>query len=209
MNLPTKDKEGKPYISYSQVSTFIKSPKEYIQKYFFKEPISFTAYLDFGSKVGEALEKNDFSAFEKDEEITLKKVIRLDEFEREVKYDFGEFYTIGYIDTNTKDLSYIIDYKTGSMDKESEYKKEEYIQPLIYAMSIEQETGKLPEKAEVVLIERYGNAFKGEILTVGQNIKHIPISITKDRIENTKQLILSTVKQIEQYYNVFLKLNTL
>ena len=30
----------------------------------------------------------------------MKRITRLDEFEREIKLDFGDFYVKGYIDTN-------------------------------------------------------------------------------------------------------------
>lgn len=207
MLLPKIDKEGIPYLSYSQINSFITNKKEYIKSYFFNEPISFTAYLDFGNKVGRALENNDFSEFEKDEETTLKKVMRLDEFEKEIRVDFEDFYVKGFIDTNTKDLDYFIDYKTGGTNKVSEYQKDKYIQPQIYALGIEQETGNLPKKAEVILIERLGNAFKGEKLSVGKEIIHIPIDITRDKIEKAKKLVIDTAKEIEHYYKIFLKLN--
>lgn len=207
MILPKIDKEGKPYLSYSQISSFLKNKKEYIKSYFFNEPIQFTAYIDFGSKVGKALETNDFSEFEKNEQEVLKKVPRFDEFEKEIRVDFGEFYLKGFIDTNKKNLTYFADYKTGGVNKVDEYKKEDYLQPLIYAEGIRQATGKLPKKAEVILIERLGNAFKGEPLVVGKEIIHIPIDISEERIAYAKQLIEKTAKEIEHYYKVFLKLN--
>ena len=208
MHLPKVDKNGMPYLSYSQISSFIKNKKEYIKSYFFNEPIAFTAYLDFGNKVGTALQHNDFSDFSEEEQLTLKKVKRLDEFEKNIRVDFGDFYVTGFIDTNNKTLNHIIDYKTGSANKVDEYTKDTYIQPHIYALGIEQEKGKLPKKAEVILIERYGNAFKGEPLTVGKEIIHIPIDISKERLEYAKQLVIDTAKEIEYYYKLFLELNS-
>lgn len=207
MLLPKIDKDGVPYLSYSQISSFIKNKKDYIKSYFFNEPIEFKAYIDFGSKVGVALEKNDFSLFSEEEQETLKKVERLDEFEKEIRVDFGSFYVKGFIDTNTKKLDKFFDYKTGSLNKEEEYKKDTYIQPHIYALGIEQETGKLPKKANVILIERMGNAYKGETLVVGKNIISIPIDISKERLDYAKQLVIDTAKEIEHFYKIFLKLN--
>ena len=59
--LPRVDKEGKCYISYSQHSKWKRDKKDYIKSYFFGERFEGNAYTDFGSKVGEALENNDFS----------------------------------------------------------------------------------------------------------------------------------------------------
>ena len=207
MLLPKVDKDGVPYLSYSQISSFLKNKKEYIKSYFFNEPISFTAYLDFGNKVGRALEKNDFSDFDQEEQLVLNKVPRLDEFEKEIRVDFGEFYIKGYIDTNDKKLNHIIDYKTGSLNKVAEYEKDSYIQPQIYALGIEQETGKLPKKAEVILIERLGNAYKGEPLVLGKEIIPIPINISRARVNEVKDIVINAAKEIEHYYKIFLELN--
>ena len=207
MILPRKDKNGKYYISYSQISSFLKNRKEYIKSYFFNEPIAFTTYIDFGSKVGEALEKNDFSLFSKEEQETLKQVKRLDLFEKEIALDFGEFYVKGFIDTVDRDLSMLIDYKTGALNKIKEYEKDEYIQLILYALGIEQEIGKLPEKLQVQFIERVGNPFKGEPLKIGDNIVEINIELTQERINAAKELVLKVTKEISDLYTVFLKLN--
>lgn len=209
MILPKKDKNGIPYLSYSQVSSFIYNKADYIKNYFLKEPIQFRSYIDFGSKVGGALENNNFSAFDKDEQETLKKVTRLDEFEREIRLDFPEqgFYVKGFIDTNTKKLDHVIDYKTGGVNKVAEYEKDGYIQGLLYALGIEQHCKKLPKKVEVVLIERYGNAFKGEPLKVGKIITHIPIDISAKRLKYAKELVIDTAYEISKYWVMFNKLN--
>ncbi len=207
MILPKIDKHGKPYLSYSQINSFLYNKKDYIKSYFFNEPIQFTAYIDFGSKVGKALETNDFSDFSEEEQQTLKRVPRLDEFEKEIRVDFGEFYLKGFIDTNSSDLTHFMDYKTGAAKKVTEYQKDDYIQPHIYALGIEQETGILPKKADIILIERYGNAFKGEPLTVGKEILPVPIDISRERIEYARELVIKTAKEIEHYYKIFLKLN--
>ena len=92
MNLPRKDKDGISRLSYSQISLFKRSKKEYYESYIEGKPFEGNEYTDFGSKVGEALEHNDFKAFKKDEQETLKKVKRLDEFERMVKLNYDGFY---------------------------------------------------------------------------------------------------------------------
>ena len=118
MNLPRKDKDGISRLSYSQISLFKRSKSEYYESYILGKPFEGNEYTDFGSKVGEALENNDFKGFKKSEQTTLKNVIRLDEFEREVRLNYEGFYVLGFIDTNSKDFSKIIDYKTGGFNKE-------------------------------------------------------------------------------------------
>lgn len=208
IDLPKKDKEGKSYISYSQHSKWKYSKKDYIKAYFFGEKFEGNAYTDFGSKIGEALEKNDFSAFNKIEIKTLNKITRLDEFEREIKLNLDGFYVLGYVDTNDKDCDILIDYKTGSLDKAVEYEADKYDQLVIYAAAIEQETGKLPSQAHVELIERVGNAFRGEELSLGNEVIQIPQDISPERVKRAKEEVVKVANEISDYYRVYKLLNS-
>lgn len=207
MDLPRKDSEGNNYLSYSQVSKWKDSKKDYIISYFFGERFEGNAYTEFGSLIGEALETGDFSEFSRKEKQVLKKVTRLDEFEREIKLDFEDFYVLGFIDTNDKDCKVLIDYKTGAMNKVSVYEADSYNQLGIYAAAIEQETGKLPESAHVELIEREGNAFRGEKLVLGSEVVKIPQDISKENIESIKEVVKKTAEDISEYYRVFNLIN--
>jgi hypothetical protein len=209
LKLPKIDENGIGMYSYSQHSKWFKNKKEYIRSYFFGESFDGNAYTDFGSAVGEALEHNDFSDFDSKQTKTLNKVTRLDEFERSIKLDFPEFnfYIRGYIDSNDTELTTLIDYKTGALDKESVYSADSYDQLAIYAGAIQQETGKLPTEAYVELIERLGNPWKQEPLTVGNKIVKIPQDISEENIEKVKLKIIKGAKEISSYYKVFNKLN--
>lgn len=205
--LPRKDKTGKPYISYSQINSFLRDRKEFIKSYFYGQPIQFTAYIDHGGKVGRALETNDFSAFDKDEQKTLKKVKRLDIFEKEIAVDYGDFYLKGFIDTIDKKYTELCDYKVGTEKKIAEYQDPKYVQTVLYAKGIQQETGKLPKKTGVILIERTGNAFRGEELKIGKQIWEIPLEISQKRIKFADELVRDTANEISKYYKTFLKMN--
>lgn len=209
MILPKKDKEGNYFLSYSQINSFLTNKKEFIKNYIYKQPIEFTAYIDFGLDIGRALEKNDFSKYTESEQNLLKKIKRLDIFEKEIRLDFPEhkFYLKGFIDTCDKKLTKVWDYKTGTEKKIVEYQKPDYIQPLIYALGIQQETGKLPKELGVVLIDRKGNPFKGEKLTLGETFWEIPLEINKERLEYTKNKVIEVAYEISKYYQVFQKLN--
>ena len=207
--LPRKDKEGNCYISYSQHSKWKYSKKDYFKSYFVGERFTGNAYTDFGSKIGEALENNDFSAFDKVEIKTLKKVTRLDEFEREIKWNLDGFYVMGYIDTNDKDCKILIDYKTGDLNKVATYEDDKYDQLAIYAGAIAQETGTLPEQAHVELIERTGNAFRGEELALGKEVVSIPQDISAKKIEKVKAEVIKVATEIADHYAVFNKMNSI
>ena len=210
IDLPKKCKRtGKPMISYSQLSSFLKNKRDYFRKYFFNEPTEDNSYFEFGRRVGQALEKGDFSAFTNEEQEFLKTLPRYDEFEREILLDCGEFVVTGYIDSNASDLSKILDYKSGTAKKKEEYESPDYIQLLIYALAIKQETGRLPEKTTIILYDRIGNAFKGEELKLGNEFWEIDLPVTEERCEEVMEKLNATVKKISDYYSVFLKLNQL
>lgn len=205
--LPRQDKEGNYYLSYSQISTWLKNKKEYMRNYFFGEDIQFTAYIDFGSMIGKALETNDFSSFTEVESKFLSTIPRLDLFEREIVLNMEGFYVKGFIDTIDEKLTHVVDYKTGTEKKQAEYKKDEYIQPLIYALGIQQETGTLPEKATIYVIDRKGNAFRGEPLELGNEYWEVNIPLTKEKLQYTYNVIEEVAKEISEHYMLFLQLN--
>ena len=200
MNLPKKDKNGVGRLSYSQISLFKRDKKEYYDTYIVGKPFKGNAYTDFGNRVGKALEHNDFCLFKKDEQDTLKKVKRLDEFERMVKLNYDGFYLVGFIDTNSSDFTKIIDYKTGGAKKEFQYAEPDYTQLCLYALSLRQETGITPSIASVEFIRRKGNAFRGQALTVGDEVISIPVDISLERLKSVYWDTLNVAKEIEKFY---------
>ena len=221
--LPKTDEEGRSYISYSQIKTWKKSKRDYIRQYFMGEdgPEALKPYGDFGTKVGEALENNDFTSFTKEEQEILKQIPRYDEFEREVKLEMDGFYVKGYIDSNTlvhktknkkqvELVEKILDYKTGDIGKrKEEYESEDYIQLPIYAAGIKQDTGYLPSECHVILIQRDGNAFAGEELRLGKEFITITKDITQNLVDKVLEEVQVTAEEVSAYYTTFLKLNQL
>jgi len=201
MDLPKKDKYGVNRLSYSQISLFKKDKDSFYKRYIIGEDFQTNEYIEFGTKMGNALEINDYSNFDYIEQETLKKVTRLDEFERPIFLKYTDFYLVGYIDTNTSDLSEIIDYKTGGQKKEFQYMNEEYNQLQIYALGIKQETGLVPKKASVEFIRRVGNLYRGERLMVGDEepIK-IEVDLNIKKLQNVYSDILNTAIEIDKFY---------
>jgi hypothetical protein len=201
MDLPKKDKYGVNRLSYSQIQLFKKNKDRFYQRYIVGEKFKSNEYIDFGNKVGKALESNDFSNFDYIEQETLKKVTRLDEFERRVFLRYTDFYLVGYIDTNNLDLSEIIDYKTGGVKKELQYMDEEYNQLQIYALGIKQETGFAPKKGSVEFIRRVGNLYRGQRLMVGDEepIK-IDVDLSHKKLNDVYSDVLRTAIEIDEFY---------
>lgn len=196
INLPVKDKFGNNLLSYSQINTFLKSRKEYYKNYIIKEPFYPNKYLKFGKKIGDALQKNDFSLFTNIETEVLKKCTRLDLFERKTILKFDEFYMLGFIDTCDNNLDTIIDYKTGGLNKEFNYLKEDYTQLCYYALGILQETNKAPKNAFVEFIRRDNNTMK----VCNENPLTIEIDISEKRLNKVFNDTLIIAKEISEFY---------
>lgn len=218
--LPKKREDGKYHFSYSQYSKWKENKKDYIRNYFLGDKFEGNAYTEFGHLIGEALENNDFSGFTDEEKKVMSKITRLDQFEREINFDLGEFVLLGFIDTNdvkgvagpegdSEIVENIVDYKTGDLNKVAKYQDDDYEQVTIYAGAIEQETGVLPKKGWVELIERVGNAFKGEKLKLGKKVVVIPQDVSKEAVESVKEKIIKVAKDVSAHYKVFQKLNSI
>lgn len=209
--LPKTDKDtGRPYLSYSQYSTWKKSKREYMRQYFFGEKFLGSDYTEFGSEIGEALENNNFSNYTAKEQEFLKTIPRYDDFERKICLNMGTWDVIGFIDTSKNPPTSIADYKTGDIvKKESEYQSDDYIQLDIYAAAIEQETGILPEEVKVFLIDRKGNAYAGEKLKLGDKFVTITKSVDEARIKDVIKRVTKVAHEISEHYKLFLQLNGL
>lgn len=209
--LPKKDEDGNPYLSYSQISTWKKNKRDYMRQYFHGEKFTGNDYTEFGTKVGEALENNDFSEFNTVEKKFLGTIPRYDQFERKIKLQMKGFYVVGYIDSNDLDkkgiVKNILDYKTGDIStKVAEYEDEKYTQLHIYSAAIMQEQGTLPKTAKVVLIDRTGNAFKGEKLKLGKEYTTIIKDVTVESVSKVMDGIQETALEISAYYQTYLKM---
>ena len=206
MNLPSKDKNGNSYLSYSCISTFLKDKEQFIKNYILNDPFTGNEYTDFGSKVGKALEINDYSNFTEPEVKTLKQVNRLDLFEKKIVINYDSFYLLGFIDSCSFDLTKIIDYKTGGNNKEFIYNDPNYTQLCYYALGIRQETGIRVKDASVEFIRRSGNINTG-LRVANEKPITIPIDISEHRLTCVYYDTIKIAKEIELFYENYLNQN--
>lgn len=210
----------KEFVSYSQIklwndikgyNTGLLGKQEYIQRYFLNYKWEDKGgFAQFGKEVEEYLTNRNFEeSFDKDEKEVLNSVECLGVFQKEIKIKYDGFTLIGYIDDCTEDFKHLRDIKTASESSSKKYYEDDYQQLDIYALGIEHEFGYLPEKLEVCVIEREGNGFRGgrSVMKVGKNVWYIDKKIDKKRLKKIDNYIISSVKEISEYYKTFLKLN--
>lgn len=222
IELPRQDADGNYYISYSQYSTWkelksfnlgILGKQEYILGYFLGVEWPDQGWAQFGSEVEDYICTKDksekFGVLEKE---TLDKITPIGVFQKEIKlWIFPNVYIYGFMDDCNEDMSWLRDYKTASNNSRQRYYKDDYTQLDIYAMYALQETGKIPEKLEVCIIERKGNCFgmveRRDLLSVGKEIWYHQRETSQERLDKIKGTITATIFEISNAYKLFKKLN--
>lgn len=227
------------YNSYKSMKSFnlsILGKHEYMRSYFLGERFPDQGWAEFGQDVEDYIcynglpekeikkmdqgreESNEkliseiFSCFTEAEKETLNKVEPLGNFQVEVDLEImpGVFLK-GYIDDATDDLTHIRDYKTGSLNSCKKYYTPEYYQLDLYSAYVRDKIGKLPDVAEVCMIERAGNCFgmveRRDLLTVKNEIWYHEREISDDRIDFVLHDVRRVIKEISDLYKVFLKVN--
>jgi hypothetical protein len=217
LQLP-KSKDGVPYISYSQYKSWntaksfslrIEGKLEYMLGYFFGREFPDVGWAQFGTEVeGYICEREYADKFTEMEKAVLDSIIPLGVFQQEFMLKFDGFSLLGYLDDATEDFKHIRDFKTCSKNSSKQYYEEGYYQLDIYAMWVKQEFGYFPDRMEVLMIEREGNAFRGgrDMLEVGmQHWSHFRHT-TPERQEFLRNDITRVAHEIADAWAVYQKM---
>ena len=225
LQLP-KNKDGIPYISYSQwtswnaikgFNTGLPGRYEYMLSYFFGQEWPDMGWAQFGNEVEDYIcERKGAENFDDSERATLERIEPLGLFQHEFLLEFDGFGLLGFIDDaspggETADSAFkkIRDYKTCSENSSKKYYGEDYYQLDIYAMWVQQRLGRLPEELEVVMVERTGNPFRGggrDVLKVGGQIWYHQRQTSPERIHFLREDIARTAKEISEAWMVYQKM---
>ena len=221
--------------SSSGFNTGLSGDLEYMQGYFFGKRYPDQGWSLFGTQAEDYICYRDYSkeeiakldaelikqgqstiteainSFTEEERKTLDTIKPLGNFQVEVKYWLSEnVYIYGFIDDATDDLSHIRDYKTASKNSKARYYKDDYKQLDIYALWVRQQTGKIPEQLEVVMIERKGNCFglenRRDLLSVGEEVWYLDRETTEERLFQIETDVKRTAEKISDMYKTYLSL---
>lgn len=214
---------GKPKISYSDLNLFLNetysknSLRDYVLQQFLKVPSSIPeAYGEFGKATEDYIcKKENTWGFSDEERQVLDTIKPLGEFQQGFVIDFDDFVLIGLKDDVCEvcDTRLIRDYKTASESSyEKQYKEaESNMQLKIYALSWYLNKHIIPDKLQLVVVERFGNPFAKEEsdrkLRVGKNVWIKEFITNEKELLELKDEIVKNVRLISSYYQVFTKLN--
>lgn len=224
------------FTSDSGFNTRLPGHLEYFQSYFLKQRWPDQGWALFGSQVedyicyrnapedviakmdkelseqGNSTISEALASFTDEEKKVLDTIEPLGTFQKEIRiWLFENVYLLGYIDDCTEDLSWLRDYKTCSLASSKQYYTDTYKQLDIYSLYAKQETGKIPEKLEVVMIERKGNCFgmteARDVLSVGKKVWYHERTTTEEKLFQLEGWMKKRVLEISDYYKLFLDLN--
>ena len=201
---------GKFYISYSTVSSWEDYRTDFIKQKLAGIKLPDSIYGSFGSWVGTSVEHGEIQAnnygFTGGENISLIERKDGDKYERMILIDMGEYVIIGFIDI-MRELSPLLadvaDIKTGGAGKESEYKKESYIQLVLYAYALVLE-GYTINNMGVWFCRRTGSHIKPP-LNLSTEQFYIPLDYTEERVKYALDKVNRVVSEISEYFTCFEK----
>lgn len=233
LNLP-KQKDGKPYISYSQHSSFNETNDEFryqmILNYIFgiKVPSRFELFAVFGNHCGEYIETkgekrgsllsdNDCKILDK----VMKDFHKDSEYEREVWIDRGDYFILGFEDRwegfkneETGELTHcnVEDFKTGNISKKAaHYGSEKYGQTTLYCFA-EEEKGLEIKSSFVTMLDRKGNPMSETNptkLELTGEVKRIETPYSRERAEKVLSEMDDTAVRLASLKTTYDKLKTL
>jgi hypothetical protein len=201
---------GKPYISFSTLSSWFEYQEDLIKKKFLGLNIEPGIYADFGSYVGESIEHGEWQenphGFVGQDNLDVSDRPEGAEYEKIVLIDMGEYVLIGFIDIfiPEEDGDIVLDVKTGKADKTDKYLDPNYIQVVLYAYALQLRGHKI-KSTGVFYIERtgwHGNPPLG----VGESQTLIDLDFNKDRVDYALKRVQEGVEQLSSCYKTYLKL---
>jgi hypothetical protein len=161
------------HLSYTKMSMFMKSRKQFIKKYILKEKMFVTKEMKFWKAISDKLERW--------EDIPWVKV--LDTPEQELRLDINWVPCLWFIDTCCKDFNHFAEYKTWKVAW-TQAKVDKHDQLLMYAACIHEMHGKIPT-CELIWIETKNCDVYAIQMT--WNVKTFERSFTLEEIETFKE----------------------
>jgi hypothetical protein len=202
---------GRPYISYSSVSSWFDYKDDFIKQKFAGIQLPSGIYALMGNYIGEAIEhgyfaENNPNGFIGQENLEFSRYRKEGaEYEKLIVIDMGGYIIVGFIDVYyiENGTVNVEDMKSGGKDKEKSYSSDDYIQTVLYGYAIEQETGKEP-KIGVNFIRREGSHVNPP-LKIGKEQFYIPNTYSKERIRTALEKVDKAVHEISELYSTYQK----
>lgn len=209
-------KTNRPYLSWSQYSTFKSSKKAFHDRYVLGKTQAPNRHFEKGKELGRYLETGEIPHWVEDEllEPVGAAVPRLDIMEHKLEVDmFADIPEdkkpawakplLAFIDTGKEDGSFFNEYKTGkepwTQDRVDNHKQLDF-----YAVCYFLKTGKIPvcklvwiETKEETVLDKNGEP--EEVLRYTGLVEEFTRIFTTEEISNMSVQIMTTMSEIDEY----------
>lgn len=193
----------KPYLSYSQISTWHYNKGQYVDRYIFNIPTIETPQLIYGKTLSTYLEKGKWGRAPAATKRILDKLTRYEVPEHELRTTFqtkkGSVEFLGFIDSYSPKRNIIREYKTGGKVWD-QARADEHLQTLIYAGIIYKQTGKLPK----VYIDWIPTHIENGVCVPDGNIKTFRVLITVPEVLKALREVQKVAIEIHDWYEEYL-----
>jgi len=210
------DHIGKPYISYSQLKSFLERREDWITNYLMgKRPSNI--WMEFGSEVGKYVElcgKVNFKDFTHLTPEGVKDIQLFDdshEFEKPVYFFIDvsghKVLIFGFIDVY-KQGEVLIDIKTGNAKSMlKNYGGSNYMQTRLYLYALDDMISPLPKFVGVKGLPRIGRGSKASPLLIKGKTLTIPTDYERKQVEEyLEEIVKPAIIEMEKYYLVYKKI---
>lgn len=190
----------KGYLSWSQLSLFERSPKEYKRIYILGEEQRTSRAMEYGSKLADVLENGDDG-----EDVLISSLYSLlpkyKTMEKKIEAETGGIKILGKLDTYCPKTHNFREYKTGKIPW-TQRKVDNHGQITFYAMLIFLAYKKIPKDIELIWAET--EYIDGEIQATGR-IKTFKTKRTLIDIMKFMARVGKVAKQINEIYKKSIK----
>lgn len=197
----------KQYLSYSQVSLWLKNKEQYRSKYYLNEPTFETTESLYGKLIAKIME----DPVEIAKNPTLALVPRYSEPEYDITVDIEGIPVRGYIDSYDPDTHSFYEYKTSHTNSWNKVSVAKHLQLPFYSLLIEEKHKKVNRTCHLVWIETEFSKktieFAGHTLEADSRelrltgkIETFKRIIPKWERERVRQLIVKVAEEIHEDY---------
>lgn len=134
---------NKPYLSYSAIDLWLKSPTQYRKRYYEQRPQPITPELSFGKKIATLLEASDES---------LAHIPRYAVSEKKISTEIDGVPILAYLDSYDPDGRRILEFKTGKQPW-TDARVQNHKQLDLYSLLVEMTEGSVTDTTTLIWLE--------------------------------------------------------
>lgn len=194
------------YLSWSQYSLWIKSPRQYKKKYFNSKPFFSTKEMDYGKYIGDSIENENIFGLTDNEVLAVRSIPICEHYEYTEDFKISNGVAVKFfIDGYSPSKNNIAEYKTGKETWNKE-RVDSHGQTYIYGLWHFKKTGVLPTVQLYWMPTENSPMSKFGVELTGECYK-FDVDITEDALNNMEASLIDVSNEISDAYESWLEHN--